>query len=570
MKLERLIVGCMTLGLTISACGNVGDGGSDSTSGPEGQAEMALNVDLAGDTDVVGFRFEARRVSCKTGDPVDPEQVFTAEDSLEETTIPGDNSTFENRPYDEWSEHQFSDHLFTVPAGCYDLKAVPITESGEASEDCAVARLDKERVRAQMTNEFHLISQCRGEARTTLDVMASLNHPPEVELDVQKFMCAGAGVRVCATAYDPDDDPLRFYWQGTGPGCFVAFPDGPPRRNKQTGEVTQCVTIPSHVAESRTYKVIVKDLAWNKKRCKLEPIEELLKRQSGAYADGAGAQHHGGDGDGFDPTKSRAELYFPVHALGECIASPAAFIGVTMGANLRGKYLHTDPSRGMTKDQAKTLADNAVRYVNPNILGDPDPRILIVRDTANLEDKNDARYIEKLLHYKGYSDVKLIDEPAGGLRKVHTIGYKIIWFVNPGWPIDDARSVRTLKWFRANGGGVIVSGDDANQTAASMVPHDMRYFSGLKYDGDNGEYACGKHTDNNLGANYKVVFNPSSPLAAGLSDLNFPYGNDIDANIQLNLGEQVAANTNGLTTKPGCLQTNRPVITTLPAASSIH
>ncbi len=570
MKRTLLIVGCMTLGMTISACGNVGEGDVGGSSSPSAKTQMALTVDIDGDTDVAGFRFKARRVSCQTGKPMDASQdgnngngyTYTAEESLEEATIPGHNGAFENRPYDEQSKHRFADHLFTVPAGCYDLTATPIDEHGDVSEDCATAKLEHKRVYEQTSNEFHLISQCRGQARTTLDVMASLNHPPEATLQIQKFMCAGAGVHVCATAYDPDGDPLRFEWKGTTPGCFIAIPDGEPHRDRRTGKVTQCVTIPSDIAKNREYKVVVKDLAWDKKRCKLEPIEELLPKE---YA------------KNFDASKSRATLYFPVHQLGDCIAGASTFIGVTLGANLCSATDQTDCDRGMSEKQAKTLASNSVDFVNPNRLGDADPRILLVRDTANDEDKFEAAYIKRLLSAKGYHHVTLIDEPDGGLRKGHTIGFKIVWLVNPGWPIDDGRTIYTLKWFRKNGGGVILSGDDANQIDLSdnqtdlhnttwHLPSDMRYFSGLEYLGDNGEHACGQLTDNNQGKNYKVRFKMLTPLTQGLDEFNFPYGNDIDRNKLLyHSNARVAAFTRGLTCDHDCLPHPVPVITYMPS-----
>jgi hypothetical protein len=554
MKLKLLMTSCLAMGITVSACGDVGDA---DTSSPNATSKMALNVDLQGGTDVSGFKFTAVRVHCggsKKGQPVYPREVHEAKESLEEAYLPGDNATFENRPYDEYSEHHFSDHLFSVPHGCYDLEAKPITKKGKRSEDCAVATLRKQKAIKDAFNEFHLISQCRGRARTSLDVIASLNHPPEVKLDVEKFMCAGAGVRVCATAWDPNDDPLRFYWEGEENGCFIPVPDGRPTYDKKTGKTRHCVTIPSRVAESKKYKVTVKDLGWDGRHKK--PIEQLLPEQ---------------DGQGFDASRSRASLIFKTHALGECIEQPAAFIGTTLGADLKSRNDDTpNTSRGMNKGQATKLAGNAIEWVNPNKLGDKNPPILLVRDTSTTEDEHEDNYIERRLKDAGYTNVVRIDEPAGGLRRGHTVGFKIIWFVNPGFPIDDERSYDTLLRFRKQGGGVIISGDDANQSSELTTPRTMSKFSFLKYLSNNGTSACGMPTDNNTGKNYLVKLIPNTPLTKGMSDLDFPYGNDIDRNRALDKGEIVAAYTKGLTVKPRCIGYKVPVMTAIPANTSLY
>jgi hypothetical protein len=561
MKLKLLIAGCLTMGLAVSACGDTGDDAEAPS--PVASADMALNVDLLGSTDVVGFKFKATRVHCSgshQGDPVSGAEVFTGEQSLEEGYLPGGNSTFENGPYDAQSEHHFSDQLFTVPVGCYDVQAEPIRANQQRSEDCAIATLHKKYVKADHFNEFHLISQCRGTARTTLDVIASLNHPPEIELDIQKFMCSGAGVTVCATASDVDDDPLRFYWNRKDPACYIPQSLGRATVDPQNGEATHCVTIPSRLAESLSYEVVVKDLAWDSQLNKLVPIEELLPEQDS-------------QGLGFDADESRASLHFDTHAVGECVAAPMAFIGVTLGAGVQWKYgkLVTNNYRGMRSGQSKQLAKNAIDYVNPNAIGDPDPRILVVRDTANSEDKLEGKYIKQQLEAAGFNHVTLISDPFWGLKLHDTIGFKIVWFVNPGHPINNDKSYDTLRHFRKRGGGVIVSGDDANQNVGLTAPRSMSNFSFLSYLSNNGTNTCGKRTDNNQGKNYLVKLEPNTPLTQGMSDHDFPYGNDIDRNHVLNQGETVGAYTEGLDLyyKKTCLGAKFPVMTTVPADQSL-
>ncbi|WP_133621886.1 hypothetical protein [Bradymonas sediminis] len=559
MNRKRIISTCLSVGMALSlgACGDTGDG--DVGPGVE-TAGMALNIDLIGGSDVAGFRFTATPVDCDTGLPTgDP--AMSAEESLEQVNLPGDNSTFEKKPYDPDSSHHFSDHFFTVAPGCYDIEATPITGDGDDSLDCATATLYNETVYDDTFNEFLLISQCRGVARTALDVIGTLNHPPEISLEIDKFMCAGAGVVACATASDPDGDPLEFTWEGREGECFepevISNTTDP-----ETGEVTECVVIPSRRAKSLGYKVTVRDLAWEN-WC-LTPIEDILPEQTGVD---------------FDASESQASIKFKTHALADCTPAGMAFIGVTLGADLcvvDGK-LKTDDSMGMKKSQATKLAKNAVDYVNPNLLGDPDPRILVVRDTVNNEDPYEDEYIKARLEAAGFTQVDLIDEPVGGLKRYQTISYSVIWFVNPGYPINNKKTYRTLTKFRELGGGVIISGDDANQNQDLQPPnwYNMETFSFMGFDdtatndNPNGTYTCGYLTDQNQGKRYIVKFDAASPLASGMGDLTFPYGNDIDRNYALGLGETVGATTVGLyyPGKKECLVDPVTVMTTVPAGT---
>lgn len=566
MKLKLFATACLTLGLTATACGNVEEDGG--TSLPTANSQMALSADLLGGTDVTGFKFKLTRVNCKTGNPVDPYQVHTATESLEEMLLPGGNDTFEGGPkdkgYDQYSKHHFSDHLFSVPYGCYDVKAIPIDKHGDRSDDCAVAVKRNQKAIKHAFTETHLISQCRGEARRTVDVVASLNHPPEVEIDIEKFMCAGAGVRVCATASDPDNDPLRFYWKGMDNGCFLPAPTGKPHYDPKTGKTTHCVTIPSRIAESKRYKVVVKDLAWDDDSYKRVPIEDLLAEQDNYHSDPY-----------VDPNESRAELQFVTHSIDKCIPASMAFIGLTLGADLDGPHdKWPNKYKGMSRTQAKKLAANAIDFVNPNS-HNYQPDILIVQDDkTNGEDEFEAKFIEGLLREAGFKDIVRIVEPYDGLSAAHLVGFDIVWFTNPGYPIDDEKSYIKLRRFREHGGGVIISGDDANQNVELNSPLDMSYFSFMKFlenaPNANGERACYKPVDNWGQYAYKVKLKPNTPLTKGIYDLTFPYANDIDRNKLLGKGEILAAYTEGLVSNPDCLKYKVPIITAIPSPLTLY
>lgn len=569
MKLKLIFTACLTLGLTASACGNVDEDGG--TSLPTANSQMALSADLLGGTDVAGFKFKLTRVNCKTGDTVHPYQEHKGYADLEEMFLPGGNETFEGGPkdegYDQYSKHHFSDYLFEVPYGCYDVKAIPVDKHGDRSEDCAVAVKRNQKAIKQAFTETHLISQCRGEARRTSDVVASLNHPPQIDdLDIEKFMCSGAGVRVCATASDPDNDPLRFYWKGLDNGCFLPAPTGKPHYDPQTGKTTHCVTIPSRMAETKNYKVVVKDLAWSDDSYKRVPIEDLLAEQDNYHSDPY-----------VNPDESRAERHFVTHSIDDCIPGAMSFIGLTLGADLDDPHdKWPNKYKGMSRTQAKKLAANAVDFVNPNGYNQQ-PDILIVQDDRTKgEDEFEAKFIEGLLKEAGFTDIVRIVEPHDGLSSWHLVGFDIVWFTNPGHPIDDEKTYIKLRRFRENGGGVIISGDDANRNVKLDSPLDMSYFSFMEHldqlpkEIANGEKACYKPVDNWGQYAYKVELKPNTPLTKGIYDLKFPYANDIDRNKLLGKGEILAGYTEGLVGKPDCLKYKVPVITAVPSPLTLY
>ncbi len=204
-----------TLGLVTAiaavGCSDTSDDGAVGA-GDYGARGLALTTDFLGNTDVAGMRYEVSE--CGGG------LVHTADRQLEDLLLPGMIPEFVNRPFDEESEHIFADNFVMLPAGCYDVKIIPITIDGYASEDCASASATGVMVLDQLTTEILLVSQCRGPERGALDVVGALNHPPVIEsleYNPSKFItCSDSNrrpeVKLCAKAYDPDSDPLKFVW----------------------------------------------------------------------------------------------------------------------------------------------------------------------------------------------------------------------------------------------------------------------------------------------------------------------------------------------------------------------
>lgn len=183
---------------------------------------------------------------------------------------------------------------------------------------------------------------------------------------------------------------------------------------------------------------------------------------------------------------------------------------------------------------ASQLAGQAVDYVSRHV----DPHVLVVLDDGHHNEfRGDAEFVAGLLEDRGYA-VDLIDEPRSGLTEADVDGYDVVWFTNPGWPVDDEQSVRVLDAFRLNGGGVVFQGDDIAWALGRSFS--MSDNTGLEFL-NNGTSFCGRSTNNNRGNNYTVTVEDNDhPMTAGLAGQQFPYGDDIDNTRRL-VGTRVLA-----------------------------
>ena len=184
------------------------------TGTPDRTMGLALSADVLGSTDIAAVRFDVTEVACTpgNGDSVTGE-TWTATTDFEDMFLPGGIPTFEDKPYDADSSHMFADRYFLLPAGCYDVLVTPLDQAGADSSDCASAHQDGVEVVDGETTEILLISQCQGPARGGLDVIATINHPPEIDdltFNPSKFVATCEGTVVCVTASDPDGDPLEW------------------------------------------------------------------------------------------------------------------------------------------------------------------------------------------------------------------------------------------------------------------------------------------------------------------------------------------------------------------------
>lgn len=209
--------------------------------GPTGNISLASVIEQSADVEVL--RFTIQQVDCETGDFIgDPIEV---DRPLSDQTLPGGIPELENAPLDEDSQHLFADLFRVVPAGCYDVASDPVTEDGEPSRMCDGAFKKGVVVEEGEVTEVFLVDQCHADDPGGIDVIETLNHEPEI-LDVRfersKFVTCGDVEILCATAFDPDHDPLSFVWEldpgappATGPSIISHDQD------PDTGEVTECV-----------------------------------------------------------------------------------------------------------------------------------------------------------------------------------------------------------------------------------------------------------------------------------------------------------------------------------------
>lgn len=275
----------------LAACGQVET--EVETSGEElaSRSGMALTVDILGDTDVAGIAYTITGVDCGTGEPVEPAIQETRVQDLEDLVLPGQNSDLEERPFDAGSQHLFADAFFWLPQGCYDVVAQPVQENGEASTQCAVASQDQVAVFDGQTTEITLINQCINDEAGGLDVIAALNHAPQLEdisYSPSKFTCEDE-TTICVVASDADSDPLQVTWQ---------LPEGVELGEQSQEEVeagTQfCAQIIVPGPGDYQVGVLVQDMAYNMDGQQI-PIEDLLN----------------------EGVQSRDEALLPIHAMSE-------------------------------------------------------------------------------------------------------------------------------------------------------------------------------------------------------------------------------------------------------------
>lgn len=189
-----------------------------------------------------------------------------------------------------------------------------------------------------------------------------------------------------------------------------------------------------------------------------------------------------------------------------------------------------------TTDEIITrIVANTVNWVSPVDA----PRVLFVLDDFHHgELSRDTQHLYERLAETGYR-AEYMDEPADGLSMDDVAGFDVVWFSNPGYPIDDAASFNTLLQFSEDGGGVVFQGDDMSYAwgnAFATTPLTRLH------NVDNGTEYCGEAIDNGSGGRYRVTLETGShPVLEGLEGTSFLYGDDIDTATLADDGGEVLA-----------------------------
>ncbi|HLC84924.1 MAG TPA: MopE-related protein, partial [Candidatus Nanoarchaeia archaeon] len=148
--------------------------------------------------------------------------------------------------------------------------------------------------------------------------------------------------------------------------------------------------------------------------------------------------------------------------------------------------------------------------------------LMILDDNHHNEDLDDYESNYQNLLALGV-DVTRIDEPVDGIDPAAVLGYDLVWFANPGWPIDDQKTLDTLIAYFNAGNPVVFQGDDLTWGQGTIQKSVLESFTGLR------------NINNGRDEDYLVQFSTMNhPLLWQLGGKTFSYlEDDIDTNALL-------------------------------------
>ena len=222
---------------------------------------LALSTRVDKQSSVTGMYYSITPVSCSTG-AASGQDILEHSGKLEEMTFPA--GLVPDHPLDEQSAHRFADYYKVLAAGCYDISATPLVHDQPAQE-CGTAHASNVQVIDGMTTEVTLIAQCEGEKKGGLDIAATLNYAPHIDAltyTPSKFVEVCQSTKLCATAVDPDKDPLEIVFKR------LSGPDGGGQpidlgsTTSQGGDerATRCIEVDPTAVGTYEYVVEVYDL----------------------------------------------------------------------------------------------------------------------------------------------------------------------------------------------------------------------------------------------------------------------------------------------------------------------
>jgi hypothetical protein len=175
-----------------------------------------------------------------------------------------------------------------------------------------------------------------------------------------------------------------------------------------------------------------------------------------------------------------------------------------------------------SEETMMTLVGNTVNWVSPVDA----PRVLFVLDDFHHDEySQDTHGLYEKLAATGY-DARYLEEPEQGVSLEDLVGFDVVWFSNPGYPMDDVGSFNALLQFSEAGGGVVFQGDDMSWSYGMNFP--TTPLTRLEHVANGTEY-CHTKIDNGKGGRYAVtIADGPHPVITGIEGVSFLYGDDID------------------------------------------
>jgi hypothetical protein len=128
--------------------------------------------------------------------------------------------------------HPVTDAFFVLPPGSFRACLTPVSDAARGTPSATCGPVDGvTTIMSGSTTELSLISQCKGDPRGGLDVLAALNRPPTIDdlnMVPSKLALVDHDVVIKVSASDPDrDSPLTFtFSQVSGPSTGTLTPNG--------------------------------------------------------------------------------------------------------------------------------------------------------------------------------------------------------------------------------------------------------------------------------------------------------------------------------------------------------
>lgn len=316
---------------------------------------LALSTQLDKESSVTGMYYSITPVSCSTGAPLG-QDVMEHSGTIEEMTFPA--GLVPDHPLDAQSEHRFADYYKVLAAGCYDISATPLIDD-QPAQGCATAHASNVQVVDGMTTEVTLISQCDGASRGGLDIAATLNYAPHIDAltyTPSKFVEVCQTTKICATAVDPDKDPLEIVFKklsGPDQGGAPVYLGSTTSQGGATN-ATRCIEVDPTTVGTYDYAVEVYDLVHDEDGSMLR-YEELYQQMG-------------------RPQQSHDSLQFPLHVSAsddpQCGGGGVGTADMSAESDGGGSNGGGNNGGGITEDFGGPLPDMDMGSFTPDA-GDP-------------------------------------------------------------------------------------------------------------------------------------------------------------------------------------------------------